>query len=199
MIDVDDYALTAGVIAAGPDGVRMLAQAAWPRASLKLWKDRLLDAICDRCVRLCRRDPRDMPAAEQDLFDQLDAALDRAAAGPGVTLTVRSEHWLQELPHTAADFDGYCATLAQLAATGVADLVRSVHSATPPRAVWLTHRAARLPGLLAGVTKVLPDSPRVRPLLPAACAEAAAALPAGPHAADALTLDAGRVPAGRGV
>ena len=203
VVDIDDFALTAGVVGRDGDGVRLLAGATLPAAALKLWKDRLLDAVCDRCVRLCRRDPRDMPAAEQDLFDQLDPALDRLADGlGGVTLTVRSAHWLQELPHLAADFDGYCANLARVGAAGVGELVRGARLAVPPGAVWVTRRAARLPGFLAAVAKAVPDRTRVTGLPAFAAAGAAAALagrPAGPHAADGLSCDPGpagfRVPA----
>jgi hypothetical protein len=83
VVDADEFALTASVVAVEPSEVKSLAAAAWPRASLKAWKDRLLDALSDRCVRLCRRDPRDSADAEQALFEQLDDALDRALGGLG--------------------------------------------------------------------------------------------------------------------
>ena len=57
----------------------MVGTAVWPRLAVKAWKDKLLDAVSDRCVRLCRRDPRDSAEAEQSLFEQLDDSLDRYA------------------------------------------------------------------------------------------------------------------------
>ena len=82
----------------------MVASACWPRAGLKAWKDRLVDAVSDRCVRLCRRDPRDSADAEQALFEQLDDALDRVRAGHRVSLTVRTAHWFQDVPQQPDDF-----------------------------------------------------------------------------------------------
>src|SRR5439155_10732753 len=117
---------------------RMVTSAAWPRASLKAWKDKILDAVSDRCVRLCRRDPRDSADAEQALFEQLDDALDRVRAGHRVSLTVRTAHWFQDVAQQPDEFDGYCTVLARTAAGSVRELVYGVGLPVPPRAVWLT-------------------------------------------------------------
>ncbi len=50
----------------------------WPQLAVRLWKNKLLDAVSDRCVRMCRRDQRDSAEAEQALYEQLDEVLDRA-------------------------------------------------------------------------------------------------------------------------
>src|SRR5204862_1751358 len=113
VVDADEFALSASVVAVEPGEVKSLAAAAWPRAALKAWKDRLLDALSDRCVRLCRRDPRDSADAEQALFEQLDDALDRVRAGHRVSLTVRTAHWFQDVPQQPDEVDGYCAALAR--------------------------------------------------------------------------------------
>ncbi|WP_171471264.1 hypothetical protein [Frigoriglobus tundricola] len=81
----------------------------WPRLNVKAWKDRLLDAISDRCVRLCRRDPRDSAEAEQALFEQLDEALDRARAGQRSSLCVRTAHWFQDVVQQPEEFEAHCA------------------------------------------------------------------------------------------
>ncbi len=176
VVDCDDYALTACVVGVDPAAVQLVGQTAWPKASLKLWADRLVDALSDRCVRLCRRDPRDSADAEQALYDQFDAALDRARTGQAVTLTVRSEHWFQDLVHQPGELDGHCAGLADRAAAGIAEAVRAARLPVPPRAVWLTHAAARLPGLVAAVHRTQSEQTDVSALPPFAAAEATAAL-----------------------
>ena len=176
VIDADDFALTASVLSVEPGAATLVASGVWPRGSVRLWKDRLLDAMADRCVRLCRRDPRDSADAEQALYDQLDAALDRVRAGQPVALTVRSAHWYQDLVHQPDEFDAFCAPLARPAAEGIFDLVRTAGLPLPPTAVWLTHAAARLPGLAAAVHRTSPESTSVQALPPHAVAEAAAAV-----------------------
>jgi hypothetical protein len=176
VVDADEFALTASVVAVEPNEVKSLAAAAWPRASLKAWKDRMLDALSDRCVRLCRRDPRDSADAEQALYEQLEAALDRVQVGQPVMIAVRGSHWYQDVAQRPGDFDGYCAALAKLGADGARELVRSAGLPVPPRAVWLTHAAARLPGLAAAIHQGVPEQTDVLALPPNAVADAAAAL-----------------------
>ena len=107
------------------------------------------DAAADRCVRVCRRDPRDSADAEQSLFEQLDATLDRARQGQPVPLAVRGTHWYQDLVLRPDELDGFCAALAKQGADGVAEAVRAADLPVPPRAVWLTRPAARLPRRVA--------------------------------------------------
>jgi hypothetical protein len=176
VVDVDDSALTASVVTVEPGEVRLLGSATWPKLAGKLWMERLLDAIADRCVRVCRRDPRDSAEAEQHLFDQLPEALERAARGHAVTLTVRSTHWYQDLPHHPGDLSDYCASLAKTAADGVRDLVGAFGLPMPPRAVWMTAAAARLPGLATAIYKNSAERTAVDALPENAIAEAAAGL-----------------------
>jgi hypothetical protein len=143
---------------------------------VRLWKERLIEAMADRCVRLCRRDPRDSADAEQALFDQIEPALDRVRAGQPVALTVRSAHWYQDLVHPPEEFEAFCAPLARPAAEHVFALVRGAGLPLPPTAVWLTHAAARLPGLAAAVHRTSTESTSVSALPASAVAEAAAAL-----------------------
>ena len=147
VIDVDEYALTAVIVAVEREAVRLLTSAYWPRLSQKAWKDRLIDAVSDRCVRLCRRDPRDSADAEQSLFGQLDEALDRARSGQKISLTVRTAHWFQDVIQQPEEFEAQCASLAKSAAEDICELLNDLRLAVPPREVWLTHEANRLPGL----------------------------------------------------
>jgi hypothetical protein len=141
-----------------------------------VWKDKLLDAVSDRCVRLCRRDPRDSADAEQALFEQLDDALDRVRAGHRVNLTVRTAHWFQDVPQQPDEFDGYCAAIAKTAVEGVRELFYGSGLPVPPRAVWLTHAAGRLPGLAKVMYQHVPEGTAVETLPASAVPLAAAAL-----------------------
>lgn len=176
VIDADEHALSASAVQVTPAEVHLLASAYRPRASAKAWKDRLVDSLSDRCVRLCRRDPRDSADAEQALFEQLDPALERARHGQPVTITVRAAHWYQDLHLQPTDFEGYCAGLAKQAVDGVKEVLASANLPLPPRVVWLTYAAARLPGLAAAVYQHSPEQSAVAMLPPTAGAEAAAAL-----------------------
>ena len=176
VIDADEFALSGSLVSVERDQTRLLASACWPRFAVKAWKDRLLDAVSDRCVRLCRRDPRDSADAEQALFEQLDDALDRARAGQRISLTVRTDRWYQDVVQPPDEFDGYCAALARNSADAVCDLLGGSGLAVPVRAVWLTHEAGRLPGLIRAIHLNTPEGTAVEVLPPGAAARAAAAL-----------------------
>lgn len=176
VIDADEFALSASVVAVTRDQVRVAGSACWPRLGVKVWKEKLLDAVADRCVRLCRRDPRDSADAEQALFEQLDDALDRARAGQRVSLSVRTAHWYQDVAQQPDEFDGYCTGLARPAAEAIRELVSGSGLAVPPRTVWLTHEAGRLPGLAKAVHLNSPEGTAVDVLAPGAVAHAAAGL-----------------------
>jgi hypothetical protein len=176
VVDADEYAVSATIIAVDRDRVRLVALGCWPRFAVKLWKDRLLDAVSDRCVRLCRRDPRDSADAEQALFEQLDDALDRVRAGQRVNLTVRTDHWFQDVVQQPEEFEAHCANLSRGAGEALRELVENAGLALPPFAVWLTHDAGRLPGLARSVHQNTPEGTAVEVLSQNAVAEAAAAL-----------------------
>ncbi|HEX4608489.1 MAG TPA: hypothetical protein VH092_09810 [Urbifossiella sp.] len=176
VVDADETALTAAVVRIERDAAKVVAAAHWPRAGLKAWMDRLVDAVADRCVRLCRRDLRDSAEAEQALYDQLDAALDRGRSGAAVALSARIGHWFQDLTEPADDFDLHAAALARWSAEAVREFVGGTGLPTAPRVVWLTHAAGRLPGLGRAVHLHSPEGTAVEILPPGAVAHAAAAL-----------------------
>ncbi len=176
VIDADEHAVTAVLVAVGTDEATVLAQTAVPKAGLRAWKDRLIDALSDRCVRVCRRDPRDSAAAEQDLYLHLDDALDSARAGRRVTLGVRGEKWYQDLTVGPDEFEAMCEPVNKLAIDGLREMLQTAPLPVPPRAVWITHAAGRLPGLASKLHKHSPGETKVSLLPPHAAAEAAAAL-----------------------
>jgi hypothetical protein len=180
VIDADEYAMTANVVRLMENEVRTISSAMYPRLGVRLWRERLLDALADRCVRQCRRDPRDNSETEQMLFDQIEDAVDRARTGQKVSLSVRSTHWYQDLVLSPVDLDACTAALCRQASDEVRALVGSLNEAMPPQAAWLTHDAGRLPGLAAALHQNMSERTSVRVLHPEAAA-AAAANRAAPH------------------
>jgi hypothetical protein len=176
VIDADEFAISATLVSVEPERVKMIGTAVWPRLAVKAWKDKLLDAVSDRCVRLCRRDPRDSAEAEQALFEQLDESLDRARAGQRISLCVRTAHWFQDVIQQPEDFEAHCAALSRLAGDSVRDFINGIGLAEPPRAVWLTDAAGRLPGLVRAIHANTSEGTAVEVLPPNAVAGAAAAL-----------------------
>jgi len=176
VLDADEYALSGSVVTVTPTDVRVASVAHWPHLSVRLWKERLIDGVSDRCVRLCRRDPRDSAVAEQAIYDQLDDALDTIRQGHKATLSVRAEHWFQDLVHQPDEVEAYCAALVGGAVEGIKQLLLDGGLSVPIRAVWLTHAAGRLPGLAARIYRTTPEQTTVSILPVNAAAEAAAAL-----------------------
>ena len=89
---------------------------------------------------------------------------------------MRAAHWYQDLTWRPDDLEAVCTPVNQVAIEGLKQFLFSAGLACPPRAVWLSHTAGRLPGLAAKIYKHSPEQTRVS-LLPAnAAAEAAAAL-----------------------
>jgi hypothetical protein len=174
VVDADDHALTASLVATSDGQARLAATGVQPRLGLRAWKDRMLDALADRCIRICRRDPRDNPAAEQALDDQIDDALDRLAAGQKVGLTIQAAHWHQEIEQRPDDFDGYCAGLVRQTVEALRQTLASGRATEPPTAVWVTAAAGRLPGLVRALHAQTTERTAVR-VLAADCAARAAA------------------------
>jgi hypothetical protein len=176
IVDADDHALTVTVMRISEVEVRGTLNATLPRLGIRFWRERLLDSLADRCVRQCRRDPRDSADAEQMLFDQIETAIERVRTGQRVSVSVRASHWYQDLHLSPTDLDTMCAPLSRLAADEIRKLVGSLNEPEPPRAVWLTHDAGRLPGLAAALHQNMAERTNVRVLHPEAAAAAVANL-----------------------
>jgi hypothetical protein len=172
IVDCDDHALTASLVQIEPNQARLLATSVQPKLNLRAWKDRLLAGISDRCVRVCRRDPRDSAAAEQALYEQIDGALDQQRQSPRVEMVVRSTHWYQNLILSAEDFAGFCGGLLKSTLTAVRELMQAA-APEPPQAIWLTHAASRLPGLSAILHANMAERTSLTTLPPDAGAKAA--------------------------
>jgi hypothetical protein len=129
-------------------------------------------------VRLCRRDPRDSGAAEQGLYDAIEDALDRSRRGQTVTLAARADRWYQDLTLTPADFESFSAEQTKQAARSLGEMLSSLALPAPPKVVWLSAKAAALPGLATALYEQSPEGTEVAVLPAEAAAEAAAALDA---------------------
>lgn len=182
VIDADEHALSAAVVSVDRTEVRVAASAVWPKRSARLWADRLIDAVSDRCVRVCRRDPRDSADAEQNLYEQLVRLLPQVRAGQSIALTVRADRWYQDMTLAPAELEAAAALLAKPAGEAVRELVNGAGLPLPPRAVWLTDTAADLPGLAAAVYQHSAEATAVAVLPADAAAAAATALLARWHA-----------------
>jgi hypothetical protein len=182
VVEADDHALTWTVLSAGSEQVRVLATQVQPAVATRNWLEQMLNAVSNRCVKICRRDPRDSGAAEQSVYEQLDAACDTLRPGQPVGLIIRAGQWYQELTIAGDDMEQVCALLARQAVEGMRQALAEAHSVVPamaaPDLLWLTPDAARLPGLVAALTENLPESTAVRPLPADAVAKAVHALAA---------------------
>ncbi len=147
VLDADDHALTWTAIGAGEGTLRILDVQALSRCGVTAWKEALLKAASDRCVRQTRRDPRDNGEAEQSLYDQLDAVLDGCGRGNIVDLVVRMTGLCQNLLFTPAEAAVRCASFVARAL----DEMNGLLGGAPCRVVLVTASASRLPGLLAGL------------------------------------------------
>jgi hypothetical protein len=157
VIDIDSHALTLTTVLARDDLAHVLDNRVLPHLGLRAWKERLLAAVADRCIRQSRRDPRDSAAAEQTLYDALEGVLDACRQGRMVELAVQTPHWYQNLILQPEEVVRSCAGLV----SPVEDALEAVRAATkpnePPQTVLLTAAAGRLPGLAAALQDCLDE------------------------------------------
>jgi hypothetical protein len=183
VVDADEHALTWTLVRADAGRIAAADGRAVPHLGLRAWKAALLDAIAERCVRHSRRDPRDSGAAEQLLYDQLDAVFDAGRQGEMVEVVVRTAGWCQNLFLPPEQVREFCAPPAGEAA----EEFEAALAAAPPEplaGVWLTHAAGRLPGLGAAVRELVGETTPVAALPPDAPARTAHYLAARLHSRD---------------
>jgi hypothetical protein len=110
------------------------------------------------------------------LFDQIEGAIERARTGQRLSLSVRSTHWYQDLTLAPTDLDAMCTTLCRTAGEEIRRVIAAINEPEPPRAIWLTNDAGRLPGLAATLHHDMAERTNVRVLHPEAAAAAVANL-----------------------
>src|SRR5262249_30843897 len=69
--DADDHAFTWAAVRADDGEAVLVDSFSLPRLGLRACKERVLNALAERCVRQSRWDPRDAAPAEQSLYDQI--------------------------------------------------------------------------------------------------------------------------------
>jgi hypothetical protein len=147
VVDIDDHALSIGLVRAVEEEAHLMATRHFPQLGLKAWRDRLINALADNCVILSRRDPRDVPKAEQALFEQLDALLDAGVQGRTIQLAIQGDTWYQNLLVHPEETHGFCTHLAWHVAREVQTYYHQIPSEESPPVLLLTAQVGRLPGL----------------------------------------------------
>ncbi len=151
VVDIDEGALTLGWVKVLEDRAHLIACRPFPHLGLRFWRDRLINMLSDLFVFQHRRDPRDVPGAEQSLFDQLDVLADAARQRRAIQLGVQGQQWFKHLlvhPEQTAQF---CQPLVNKVIAEVDDLMLTCPASDSPRGIILTHEAGRLPGLVDGL------------------------------------------------
>lgn len=164
VIDSDDHVLTMATVASVDGRAHVLDTRVLPALSLRAWKERLLTAVAERCIRQSRRDPRDSALAEQALYDGLESVLDGCRQGRLVELAIQTPQWYQNILLQPEETVRFCAGLVKSAVDSLASLVAGFRAEDFPRSAVLTAAAGRLPGLAAAVGSRLADlAPREDP------------------------------------
>jgi hypothetical protein len=156
VLDIDDQALTLTTVASTQGQAQLLDVRCRPQLGLRLWRERLLNALADCYILDSRWDPREAPAAEQALFDQLDEVLDAAQQGRMAKLTVEAPGRFQNLVLQAHDPAAFCSALRRQVVDEVEAIVKSPWPDGAPGVILLTAAVARLPGMVADLQALMP-------------------------------------------
>jgi hypothetical protein len=157
LLDADDHALSVSALAPVDGELQLLETRVLARLGLRAWTERLLNALADRCILQSRRDPRDCPAAEQGLFEQLGEVMAACREGRQVGVEFQAARWYQSLVLAPEDTVAFCAGLARQALAEVADVCTAPWPTGAPGLVLVTADAARMPGLVAGLEASVAD------------------------------------------
>lgn len=147
VIDIDDHALSLGLVQARDQHAHLQEVRHYPDLGLKVWHDRLINALADCCVLQSRRDPRDVPGAEQALFEQLDALLNAALQGHTIQLGIQATHWYQNLLVHPEQTNAFCGQLVRQTLRMVDAVCQALPPDELPGSLLLTSPVGRLPGL----------------------------------------------------
>jgi hypothetical protein len=156
VLDIDDQALTLTSVAAEDGQAQILDVRCLQHLSLRVWRERLLNALSDAYVFDSRWDPRESPDAEQALFDQLDEMLDAALYGRITKVTVQTAQRYQNLVVHGQDPAAFCAALRRQCLAQLQALITAPWPHGAPGVVLVTAAAARLPGLVPALQSCLP-------------------------------------------
>lgn len=155
VVDIDGYALTFSAVDVRNDMARVPHVHPAPRLARGVWLSRLLDCAALRCIRLSRRDPRELAETEQALFDQLTVLLDSRLSEEPAEMVLQTPHWYQHLKFSPADLSAFCAPLVERTLAEMQQFLADISALGSVGAVLLTGSAARLPGLAAAVDELI--------------------------------------------
>jgi hypothetical protein len=148
VLEADEHALTISTVTRADGEVHLRDTVSLPQLGLRVWRERLLNAVADRCILQGRRDPRDRADTEQALFDRLDDLLNACQQGRALSIRLQGGSWYQSVLMQPGDTVGACAGLARRALEQVG---ARADEDEPAGAVLVCGTAARLPGLVAGL------------------------------------------------
>jgi hypothetical protein len=157
VLDVDDHALTWSAVAAADDQAWLVSDLTLPSLGLRVWKQRVLEAVAQHCVRQTRRDPREIAIAEQTLWDQLDGALDANRCGRLVELAIETSRWYQNIVLQPGELAGITASLTRQTLEALQRFVDQMP--VPTEVVLVTATAGRLPGLVDALHECITPPP----------------------------------------
>ena len=155
VVDIDNHALIWSAVMVADGQARVFETQVVPALGLRTWKERLLNAAADRCVRQSRRDPRESAEAEQTLYDQLDQAMEACGRGQVAELVVQMAQWGQNLMLRPDELATSCVPLVQRALAPMRELRAFLPSSDATGVVLATAVAGRLPGLLAALEETV--------------------------------------------
>lgn len=148
VLDVDDHAATLAHVRANDGFAQVQETRTLTNLNLQAWKDRVVNALADACVWQTRRDPRDTPAAEQGMYDQLDNLFEATLHGLVVQVGVQGSNWYQNLLIGPAQATHFCGRMLSMLGAEIDRFLKGLNETQPPVFV-LTHAAGRLPGVAA--------------------------------------------------
>jgi hypothetical protein len=152
VVDVDDHALSIALVLAAEDHAHLVETRSFPALGLRVWQERLINALAELCILQTRRDPRDVAHAEQGIYEQLDALVDTCQRRQPIQLAIQASQWYHHLLVQPGHTLAFCAPLAAQAAREVEALGNVPPSDDTAPAILLTHQAGRLPGLRGMLT-----------------------------------------------
>lgn len=147
--DVDEHALTCCVLEARDGELICRHRRVLTGLGLRVWRERLIRCVAETCIRVCRRDPREAPEADQSVFDQIDEVMDQCAQSQRAVVRVQAVEWFQELTIEPEQAAAACAPLAGQAAELIWSCLLLADAGKEEPRVWFTAATAQLPGLAA--------------------------------------------------
>jgi hypothetical protein len=157
LLDVDDHALTCTRTFLAEDRVQVLERTCHPHLGLRAWRERLLDAVADRCIRRSRRDPRESSEAEQMLWQQLDGVLAACTLNRCAEVSIQAGPWYQDLVLRPEETLTFTRKLTAQALDAVRQLLGQEEA--PVSLLAATAAAGQLPGLVSALHAMQEDTP----------------------------------------